>query len=96
MGGQPVHGEWNRSPTPVGSLPSPIPSYGGVVSSQGLGTGWPGTGKEGEGAAWHRRTAWVCVACVFKSPTLEETVAQSKKAQLLESQKTHLEGRILA
>lgn len=72
-------------PTPVGSQP-PLPLVEEIVSSQGLGTGWPGAGEEGEGAAWHRKAAWVCVACVFQSLTFD-TVAQSKKAQLIARKK---------
>lgn len=73
-------------------FPSLVPSPGGIGRSQGIGTGWPGAGKEGEGAAWHREAVWACVACVFQSLTLEETVAQSRNAQLLlESQRAEAE-----
>lgn len=75
-------------------FPPPFRPTEELVSSQGLGTGWPGAGKKGEGAAWHRRADWVCAACVFQSLTLESG-AQSKTALLLESQKTDPEGRIL-
>lgn len=46
-----------------------------------------GLGREAKGLPGTEKAVWACVACVFQSPTLE-TVAQSKKAQLLESQKT--------
>lgn len=71
MGGQPVLGEWNHPQLLWASFPPPFHPMEELVSSQGLGTGWPGAGKEGEGAAWHRRAAWVCGACVFQSSTLE-------------------------
>ena len=44
---------------------------------------WPGAGKNGEGAAWHRKAVWACVACVFQSLTLEKAVVQAEKAQPL-------------
>ena len=48
---------------------------------------WPGAGKNGEGAAWHRKAVWACVACVFQSLTLEKTVVQAEKAQPLGRQR---------
>lgn len=48
---------------------------------------WPWAGKKGEGAAWHRKAVWACVACVFQSLTLEKAVAQAEIAQPLGRQR---------
>lgn len=77
MGGHPILGE----------LLTPFPAPFHPELEPGSWPGRPGAGREAKGLPGTEGCMGACSVCISE-PTLEETVAQPKKAQLSESPKT--------